>query len=556
MKCSKCGLENRDKAKYCRRCGPKLIVNNSVIQEDNIIGRDEIIQKLKGVINSLITDKRREDAGYEPEMENKILLFSGESGTGKTTIAHWFINELKNENLLNGNPGVFDAKKLKQKFSDEFTLSNFLHQNNSKLLIIDNIHIDMDYAGEIFRAASSTQLGKIVVCIGLNKPIENYLNDNPDIKQKIYGKPFIFTHYISSNLKDILNKKITEKGYTFSKDVDDLLFEFVSEYNNNPEKKHDNGWLIEKEIWPKIYETFSTRINKIADSNLQDLLPEDIPLKHKKRSESEIFAELDSLIGLDNIKTQVRQLMLSVETTLDRRKNGTTTAKLPAIHIVFKGNPGTGKTTVARILGELFNSIGLLPSSKVIECDKSKLVAQYVGQTAPLVNEYCDKAMGGILFIDEAYSLTKQTDNNSFGQEAVDTLLKRMEDDRGKFIVIVAGYTDEMNSFLQSNPGLESRFNTNFEFKDYEPDDLLKIYQRFVAKESFILTDAALAKASVVIKKLYAARTKDFGNARAMRTLWEDTYKYFSVRYQNLPSEKQTSETVNTIEAEDIKEAA
>lgn len=556
MKCSKCGLENRDEAKYCRRCGSELIVNNSVIQEDNIIGRDEIIQNLKGVISTIITDKRREDAGYEPEMENKILLFSGESGTGKTTIAHWFINELKNENLLNGNPGVFDAKQLKQKFGDEFTLSNFLHQNNSKLLIIDNIHIDMDYAGEIFRAVSSTQLGKIVVCIGLNKPIENYLNDNPDIKQKIYGKPFIFTHYISSNLKDILNKKITEKGYTFSKDVDDLLFEFVSEYNNNPEKKHDNGWLIEKEIWPKIYETFSTRINKIADSNLQVLLPEDIPLKHKKRSESEIFAELDSLIGLDNIKTQVRQLMLSVETTLDRRKNGTTTAKLPAIHIVFKGNPGTGKTTVARILGELFNSIGLLPSSKVIECDRSKLVAQYVGQTAPLVNEYCDKAMGGILFIDEAYSLTKQTDNNSFGQEAVDTLLKRMEDDRGKFIVIVAGYTDEMNSFLQSNPGLESRFNTNFEFKDYEPDDLLKIYQRFVAKESFILTDAALAKASVVIKKLYAARTKDFGNARAMRTLWEDTYKYFSVRYQNLPSEKQTSETVNTIEAEDIKEAA
>lgn len=556
MKCSKCGFENRDEAKYCRRCGPELIVNNSVIQEENIIGRDEIIQNLKGVISTIITDKRREDAGYEPEMENKILLFSGESGTGKTTIAHWFINELKNENLLNGNPGVFDAKQLKQKFGDEFTLSNFLHQNNSKLLIIDNIHIDMDYAGEIFRAASSTQLGKIVVCIGLNKPIENYLNDNPDIKQKIYGKPFIFTHYISSNLKDILNKKITEKGYTFSKDVDDLLFEFVSEYNNNPEKKHDNGWLIEKEIWPKIYETFSTRINKIADSNLQVLLPEDIPLKHKKRSESEIFAELDSLIGLDNIKTQVRQLMLSVETTLDRRKNGTTTAKLPAIHIVFKGNPGTGKTTVARILGELFNSIGLLPSSKVIECDRSKLVAQYVGQTAPLVNEYCDKAMGGILFIDEAYSLTKQTDNNSFGQEAVDTLLKRMEDDRGKFIVIVAGYTDEMNSFLQSNPGLESRFNTNFEFKDYEPDDLLKIYQRFVAKESFILTDAALAKASVVIKKLYAARTKDFGNARAMRTLWEDTYKYFSVRYQNLPSEKQSSETVNTIEAEDIKEAA
>ena len=208
MKCSKCGLENRDKAqikaRYCRRCGAELMSKNSVIQEENIIGRDEIIQKLKGEINTLITDKRREDAGYEPEMENKILLFTGESGTGKTTIANWFIKELKNENLLNGNPGVFDAKQLKQKFSDEFMLSNFLHQNTSKLLIIENIHNDMDYAGEIFRAVSSNQLGKIVICIGLNKPIEKYLNDNPDVKQKIYRTPFFFSHYISSNLKDIL----------------------------------------------------------------------------------------------------------------------------------------------------------------------------------------------------------------------------------------------------------------------------------------------------------------------------------------------------------------
>ena len=555
MKCSKCGLENRDEAKYCRRCGVELMSKNSVIQEDNIIGRDEIIQKLKGVINTLLTDKRREDAGYEPEMENKLFLFTGESGTGKSTIANWFINELKNENLLNGNPCVFDAKQLKQKFGDEFMLSNFLHQSTSKLLIIENIHIDMDYAGEIFRAVSSNQLGKIVICIGLNQPIEKFLNDNPDIKQKIYDTPFTFTNYSTSDLKNILEKKINEKEYSFSEDVDDLLFEFVSECNDNPDKKHDNGWLIEREAWPKIYETFSTRIKKSPSSNLQLLLPEDISLKNRKRTEEEIFAELDSLIGLDNIKTQVRQLMLSVKTTIELRKNGTSVAKLPAIHIVFKGNPGTGKNTVARILGELFNSIGLMPGSKVVEVDRSKIVAEYVGQTAPLVNKWCDKAMGGILFIDEAYSL-KQSDNDSFGQEAIDTLLKRMEDDRGKFIVIVAGYTDEMNSFLQSNPGLASRFNTDFEFRDYVPDDLLKIYQRFAAKENFTLTDAALVKASVGIKKLYAARTKSFGNGREMRTLWERTYKDFSVRYQNLPPEKKTEEAANTIEAEDIKEGA
>lgn len=555
MKCSKCGLDNRDSAKYCKKCGEELIANNSVIQKENIIGREVVVQKLKGVINTLINDKRRENAGYEPEMENKLFLFTGESGTGKTMIANWFINELKNENLLNGNPIIFTVKQLKQKYGDEFMVSDFLHKTVSRVLVIENIHIDMDYASEIFRAVSSNQLGKIVICIGLNQPIDKYLRDNPDIKQKIYGTPFFFTHYISSELKEILKQKIIEKGYLFSENVDDLLFEFVSECNDNPEKKHDNGWLIEKEIWPKIYEAFSTRIKNTSDTNLQSLLPEDIPIKNKKKTEEEIFAELDSLIGLENIKTQVRQLMLSVETSLERRKNGITTAQIPALHIVFKGNPGTGKTTVARILGELFNSIGLIPSSKIIEVDRSKLIAEYVGQTAPLVNKWCDKAMGGILFIDEGYSL-KRDDNDQFGQEAIDTLLKRMEDDRGKFIVIVAGYTDEMNCFLQSNPGLESRFNTEFDFKDYTPNDLLKIYQKFATKEGFILTEDALVKVFVTIKKLYASRTKNFGNGREMRNLWDKTYKDFSVRYQKLPPEKKTGNVANTIEVEDIKEVA
>lgn len=555
MKCSKCGLENRDEAKYCRRCGAELMSNNSVLQEENIIGRKEIISRLKGVINVLINNKRREEAGYDSDTENKLLLFTGEPGTGKSIVAKWFIDELKKEKLLTGNHGLFDAKQLKQNYGDEFMLSNFLHQNTSKLLIIENIHVDVDYAAEILRAISSNQLGMIVICIGLNQPIEKYLNDNPDIRQKIYDTPFIFTNYSHSELKNILKKKVVEKGYSFSEDIDDdLLLQYVTECDNNQDKKHANGWLIEREIWPKINTAFSTRTKKQQNSDLRTLLLEDIPIKNRKRTDKEIFAELNALIGLDDIKLQIRQLWLSVKTTLERRKNGLL-ADLPKIHIVFKGNPGTGKTTVARILGELFYSIGLIPGSKVIEVDRSKLVGQYVGHTAPLVNKYCDEALGGILFIDEAYTL-KQGDNDSFGQEAIDTLLKRMEDDRGKFIVIVAGYTDEMNRFLQSNPGLASRFNTDFKFADYEPENLLKIYKNFAAKESFTFTAEALTKASVVIKRLYASRTKDFANGREMRTMWEKTYNDFSVRYQNLPPEKRTGEAANTIEAEDIKESA
>lgn len=554
MKCSKCGLENRDEAqveaKYCRRCGTELMSKSSMIQKDNIIGRDEIIDRLERFINGLINEKRREKAGYDPDMENKLILFTGEPGTGKSTVVEWFIEELKaKENLITDNPCKIDAKQLKQNYADEFLLLNFLHKS-SKLLIIDNIHDEIDYSAEIFRAVSSTKLGKIVICIGLKKTIDEFLDKNVDIRQKIYDIPLIFKDYTSSELTNILKEKVKEKGYSFSKEIDDdFLSDFITECNNAQNKKHVNGWLIEKEVWIKIYEAFSTRKDKL---DLQTILPEDIPIKNRKRSEEEIFEELNALVGLDDIKVQIRQLWLSVKTTLERRKKGIP-ATLPKIHIVFNGNPGTGKTTVAKILGMLFCSIGLIPSDKVIKPDRADLVGEYLGQTAPKVNKQCDIAMGGILFIDEAYRL-KEDDKDSFGQEAIDTLLTRMEDDRGKFIVIVAGYTDKMNRFLHSNPGLASRFNTAFDFTDYKPDDLYKIYKKIAREDHFDFTDAALLKASVEIKKLYARREKDFGNARTIRNMWETTAQSFSTRYQNLPPEKKTEEALKTIEAEDIPE--
>ncbi len=552
MKCCKCGRENRNEALYCKFCGTLLMQKQSEIQEESIIGHKEIIDRLKGFVNTLINDRRRESAGYEPDMKNRILLFMGEPGTGKSIVADWFIDILKKNQLLSSEVETIDAKKLKQNYGDEFLIGNFLHQTSNKFLIIDNLHEDVDYAAELLRAASVNKLGKICICTGYNKPLDKFLEEHPDIKQKV-DYTLNFKSYSDIELKDILKGKILQKGYSFSEDMDDLLLQFVTECNKNPNKEHINGYLIE-EIWNKIYECFSTRVKPLENPDLQTIYPEDIPIRNTKKTEAEIFAELDDLIGLEEVKKQIRELYVSVKMTLERRKLGIT-AELPQIHIVFRGKPGTGKTTVARILGELFYSIGLLPSPNIVEADRSKLVAQYVGQTAPLVNACCDKAIGGLLFIDEAYSL-KQGDNDSYGQEAIDTLLKRIEDDRGKFILIVAGYPSEMNRFLKANPGLESRFNTDFNFIDYSPNELLEIFKRYATKNGFSLTDKAMLKASVVIKKIYASRTNDFANAREMRNLYDRTKRDFDNRIAALPENQRTTTVLQTIEAEDIAEVA
>ncbi|MCL1955201.1 MAG: AAA family ATPase, partial [Brevinematales bacterium] len=193
------------------------------------------------------------------------------------------------------------------------------------------------------------------------------------------------------------------------------------------------------------------------------------------------------------------------------------------------GNPGTGKTTVARIMGDVFKAVGMLPTNNLIEADRGKLVASYLGQTAKLVAQQCDNAMGGILFIDEAYSL-KQGPQDSFGQEAVDTLLKRMEDDRGKFVVIAAGYTKEMEEFLASNSGFKSRFSDYINFDDYNTSEMREIFIGMCKKRKIEFApgfDEALQKR---LDNLYRGRNAQFANARTVRQLFDKTRENVSVR--------------------------
>lgn len=232
--------------------------------------------------------------------------------------------------------------------------------------------------------------------------------------------------------------------------------------------------------------------------------------------------ELYSLVGLSSVKKEILSLKNMI-----MAQNKRASAGLPAIpmsyHCVFTGNPGTGKTTVARIVAEIYKDLGILEKGHLVECDRSSLVAGYAGQTAIKTNEVIDKALDGVLFIDEAYTLARDEGQDSFGQEAIDTLLKRMEDDRNRLVVIVAGYTEEMKRFIESNPGLSSRFNRYIEFADYNEAELLEIYKRLAEKQKLVLSAEFENALKALFSRVIAKGDSSFGNGRGVRNLYEKT---------------------------------
>jgi SpoVK/Ycf46/Vps4 family AAA+-type ATPase len=250
------------------------------------------------------------------------------------------------------------------------------------------------------------------------------------------------------------------------------------------------------------------------------------PNKSNKTAEYENdpLSELNKLIGLNLVKKEVSALVNMIKINKLRKEQGLKTPPL-SLHLVFSGNPGTGKTTVARILGKIYKRLGVLSQGQLIETDRTGLVGEYVGQTAPKTTEIINKAKGGILFIDEAYTLTPEDSGSDFGQEAVDTILKAMEDHRDEFIVIVAGYPDLMKRFLNSNPGLQSRFNTFIDFEDYNPDDLYKIFVSYCENNDYRLNNDAIPPVKKHFENIFSARDETFANARTVRNFFEKAIK-------------------------------
>lgn len=268
--------------------------------------------------------------------------------------------------------------------------------------------------------------------------------------------------------------------------------------------------------------------------------------------EGDPYKELDELIGLEEVKEEVRSLANFVKVQKMRQEKGLKTPKM-SYHLVFTGSPGTGKTTVARIVARIYKDLGILERGHTVETDRSGLVAEYMGQTAVKTNALVDSALNGVLFIDEAYALVPDASysGGDYGQEAISTLLKRMEDDRDRLVVIIAGYPKEMQRFIDSNPGLQSRFNRYINFPDYTAEELYRIYLMYAKKNEYALNQEAGVYLRERLEDVVEHKTRNFGNARYVRNVFEKSIQRQANRISRMKSPKENDLT--EIKKEDLE---
>ncbi len=406
-----------------------------------------------------------------------------------------------------------------------------------------------------------------IVLAGYTQPMETLLESNPGLKSR-FPIQFDFPDYTPVELLEIAKLTEKEDDLEFTPEALHILNKKITEEYRKRDTTFGNARFVKTTI-REAKMNLGVRIMK--NENTKDLSKTELSTIHVADvahltvgktitplllsiDEEELqhsMAELHALVGLSEVKKRIDELIALVRFY---QQTGRTILNQFSLHMIFKGNPGTGKTTVARILSTIYRALGILERGHLVECDRQSLVAGFVGQTAIKTQEKIDKAVGGILFIDEAYTLTSDSKTqNDFGKEALETILKQMEDKRGEFIVIAAGYTQNMEQFVEMNPGLKSRFDRTIIFKDLTVDELLEVAEGYFEKEKLTLTAETKEYLKRQVAILHAQRDKYFGNARTIRTIAGEAVRQQHLRMASLLETERTEIIMQTLEKEDLE---
>ncbi len=552
MICEHCHKENRSIAKFCKWCGKPLASQNLL---DRLVGLDEVKKQLKTIVDTYAFLRSRKDIAQVRVSVNTIII--GETGTGKTALAeilrdYFYQNKIIEKPKLTMVDAV-DYQRFVDKWDDNIKKAKggILFFDNVQKLLPDKYSNQVNPLDKLFVEMDKWEDNPIVIMSGLPKGLDDFLESNPAVANR-----FKYTFRLPTpgyqELTDICKLTLkTRYGITdYTPEADDQLKRFFKYQVKIKDETFGYAHLALKTA-EDVFTQFITRgadASVVEKSDIKGYVPEE-------RSVEEILSDLDTFIGMDEVKSAVKEIAYAVQNAVQRAERGLGEQEKMSMHIILTGNPGTGKTTIARKLGEILAAIGYLDSGHVVEVDRAMMVSPYQGETPKVVDRLCDKAMGGILFVDEAYTLAPVNasgERDNQGAQALEKLMKRMEDDRGKFVVIAAGYRTEMDNLFRINPGFRSRFNYFLNIEDYTPDQLYQIMQVFAKEKKYLFSEQAEALTKKMISELHKSRDKDFANGRTMRSLFDQICKKQAQRLQGKDISTMSNEQLMTIEDQDI----